>query len=118
MSNKQILFLEPAVKTPPPIHSIINTLEQICSCVICLDRIQQPKTLVCEHSFCKECLDKLVVINAGVARIECPSCRVTTNLKPGETVASLEASLFLKQTINYLQEDDRCVLFASIFCTM
>ena len=90
----------------------------MCKCAICLERVQQPKTLVCEHSFCQECLDEIVKINAGVAVVKRPTCQATTDLKPGETVASMKASLLLKQTLDILQQDYRCALFASIIFTI
>lgn len=49
-------------------------LEDILTCCICLDTVVAPKTLPCQHTFCKDpCLQSLIQ-NESVL---CPLCRNT-----------------------------------------
>ena len=48
--------------------------EQIV-CSICLDLLQDPKTLPCLHTYCKECLKKSIANPSREAIIKCPACR-------------------------------------------
>ena len=52
-----------------------------CKCSICQDLFQDPRMLLCGHTFCLKCLQNIVhaaVIhngNAPVDKIPCPQCR-------------------------------------------
>ena len=64
-------------------------LEGLVTCPVCMDPLTSPKTLICDHSFCKQCLadmlgarfkekdtlfpEKLWIDHS----IECPTCRKT-----------------------------------------
>ena len=39
-------------------------------CSICQDKIKQQQTLICNHTFCKNCIQKWLVKNKN-----CPICR-------------------------------------------
>ena len=48
--------------------------EQLLKCSVCLDRLNCPKILPCQHTFCKSpCIEGL--IDWGARRIKCPECR-------------------------------------------
>ena len=59
--------------------------QEACSskCSVCLDNIKDPRLLECLHSFCRRCVDQLVLANSSVdgstsgARrsVRCPLCR-------------------------------------------
>ena len=51
-------------------------------CSICLDTLTDAKLLPCFHSFCKKCLERLVVKNRDGHTLCCPTCRRTTLLPP------------------------------------
>ena len=49
-------------------------IEQLLKCSVCLDRLNQPKILPCQHTFCKTpCIEGL--IDWGARKIKCPECR-------------------------------------------
>ncbi|XP_066922733.1 uncharacterized protein [Clytia hemisphaerica] len=80
---------------------IFQSLEKNCECPICLERMCDPRTLTCHHSFCKECLDETVQVDDyGMASIKCPSCRENTYLE--STVSKLKCDLHLKSNIDLL----------------
>ena len=51
-------------------------------CSICLDTLTDAKLLPCFHSFCKKCLERLVVQDRDGHTLCCPTCRRTTLLPP------------------------------------
>ncbi|XP_069103651.1 transcription intermediary factor 1-beta-like [Argopecten irradians] len=56
----------------------------LLECPICLDRLQQPKSLPCLHSFCQECLGTYIAKEISGKRMSdtsfpCPICRRTTS---------------------------------------
>ena len=51
-------------------------------CSICLDTYTNPKLLPCFHTFCKKCLERLVVKDRDGHTLCCPNCRRTTSLPP------------------------------------
>ena len=84
-------------------------------CAICLDFLREPKVLQCAHSFCQECLVKVVATQgiykiAGEALAEgelsCPSCRHVTCL-PGGRVAKLKTNFNLKRLVDIVSEDEK-----------
>ena len=56
-----------------------EALEKILECPICLEQIENPKMLPCQHSFCmKNCLENIVIRNSVDQRrqqLTCPICR-------------------------------------------
>ncbi|XP_069104351.1 transcription intermediary factor 1-beta-like [Argopecten irradians] len=56
----------------------------LLECPICLERLQQPKSLPCLHSFCQECLWTYIDKEVSEKRVSdtsfpCPICRRTTS---------------------------------------
>ncbi|XP_047138046.1 tripartite motif containing 13 [Hydra vulgaris] len=53
-----------------------DILEKICQCAICLEIFKNPKTLVCQHTFCELCLELACIRNKdGKWDLTCPTCR-------------------------------------------
>ena len=51
-------------------------LEKHLECGICLGKFEEPKMLRCQHSYCKKCLERLVIRR----KIKCPECREETEV--------------------------------------
>ena len=51
-------------------------------CSVCLATLTDAKLLPCFHSFCKKCLERLVVQDRDGHTLCCPTCRRTTLLPP------------------------------------
>ena len=56
-------------------------------CKVCMEDMvgRQPRTLHCNHTFCHDCLRKLIRTKFGIAEkiIPCPTCRVETSIPSG-----------------------------------
>ncbi|CAB0042734.1 unnamed protein product [Trichogramma brassicae] len=65
----------------------LGVLEEIILCPLCKRKLRSPRTLACQHSFCKKCLD-LELTSSPKAAPSCPSCHtpladfVSTDLLP------------------------------------
>ncbi|XP_059620733.1 RING finger protein nhl-1-like [Phlebotomus argentipes] len=87
-------------------------IEDLVQCGICFDRLQNPKMLACQHTFCHNCLE---AICSGGSRRECPTCRMTFTANPGDLPTNLYICSLLKllgnaslSPVTQVQED-RCV---------
>ena len=53
-----------------------DALQKILECPICLDQIENPKMLPCQHSFCmSKCLENLLELKRKRKQVTCPMCR-------------------------------------------
>ena len=70
------------------------------SCPICYELYKKPKYLPCYHSYCEECLVKLVVqSNRGESYISCPECR-KTSVVPSGGVKQLPNNFFINRLLH------------------
>lgn len=59
----------------------MELLEEELTCPICCGLFEDPRVLLCSHSFCKKCLEGLLEGNRGPAfrtPFKCPTCRKET----------------------------------------
>lgn len=79
----------------------INELDKKVQCAICLDTVCNPKSLTCQHSYCKRCLDNLLQFNNnGSASIKCPKgCAIETQISSTETTNNLPINYMLKDIV-------------------
>lgn len=59
----------------------MDQLEEELTCPICCGLFEDPRVLLCSHSFCKKCLEGLLEGNRGPAfrtPFKCPTCRKET----------------------------------------
>ena len=80
----------------------INQLEENLQCTVCLERLNDPRTLPCWHSFCKVCLEDVVKTcrdkaprDRPIREIPCPNCRTTFVLEPDKQVADMPRNHFI-----------------------
>ena len=73
----------------------LKILEEQLTCPICLDDYTDPKTLLCLHSFCHQCLEELPLDLQGKRFfLSCPTCRTPTEL-PEAGVAGFPIAFFI-----------------------
>ncbi|XP_033632015.1 tripartite motif-containing protein 59-like isoform X1 [Asterias rubens] len=76
-------------------------------CLICYSQYINPKTLTCEHSFCKNCLEEMMEAHPTKS-ISCPVCRRETSL-PEAGIADLPKSFSLISLMETIAEQQRLV---------
>ena len=87
-------------------------------CAVCLDFLCEPKLLACAHSFCQECLVK-VVQKQGLYRtadssfhendMECPCCRRPTRLQSldSDGVKALQTNFNLRELVEIVSNEEK-----------
>ena len=98
-----------ALETDP-----INQLEENLECSVCLERLNDPRTLPCWHSFCKVCLEGFVKTcrdkaprDRPIREIPCPNCRTTFALDPDKQVADMPRNHFICNMVQAMAVLDR-----------
>ena len=88
-----------------------DKLSKIITCSVCLDTYTEPKTLICDHSFCKQCVAKIIraklvnrddIFVAKELSIECPNCK--TEHSGFRTVSEMKTSHVITQILDFYQE--------------
>ncbi|XP_053386557.1 probable E3 ubiquitin-protein ligase TRIML1 isoform X3 [Mercenaria mercenaria] len=72
-------------------HALGEQLE----CPVCLDRYETPKVLPCQHTFCLQCLGR-VVENRNVVR--CPECRVE-HIVPATGISGFPTNITIQRLL-------------------
>ena len=92
----------------------INQLEENLECTVCLERLNDPRTLPCWHSFCKVCLEDVVKAcrdkaprDRPIREIPCPNCRTTFVLDPDKQVADMPRNHFICNMVQAMAVLDR-----------
>ncbi|XP_070546617.1 E3 ubiquitin-protein ligase TRIM56-like [Ptychodera flava] len=74
----------------------LNDLDRDClSCTVCQELFQKAKVLPCNHSFCEQCLTKLV---EKESKLDCPICNTSCQL-PSGGVPRLKADFFINSLV-------------------
>ena len=90
------------------VQQLFRNLLKEAECPLCLETVNNPKTLPCLHSFCLECLDK----HAGFARrqlqatIKCPVCQTSFQIPEGDSFKNLPTSYHLNRLVDVLALKD------------
>lgn len=79
-------------------HEFFKELQKEAECPVCLETVDNPKTLPCLHSFCLNCLKKIPV---DEEMIDCPVCR-TSVLIPETSLVDLPTSFHLNRLLDIL----------------
>lgn len=78
--------------------------DDLLECAVCNEILHNPRTLTCEHSFCKECVDNMTIFKENRIMLTCPLCDEEQFIETG--LCNMKPSLLLKQmldrTIRYL----------------
>lgn len=82
------------------LQGAMEQLEEELTCPICCCLFEDPRVLLCSHSFCKKCLEGLLEGNRGPAfraPLKCPTCRKET---PHNGANSLQINYSLRGIVD------------------
>ena len=74
---------------------VTKQLKDQLTCPVCFELYKKPKYLPCHHTYCVECLGKLVV----QSNITCPECR-KTSVVPSGGVKQLPHNFFIQNLVD------------------
>ena len=86
----------------------VDQFENLLTCSICLETLNDPRTLPCFHSFCKCCLEKFVkshrekAVTKNIEQFNCPTCLSEFTLKPLDEVAGMASSHFIRNMLDIM----------------
>ncbi|CAF3839922.1 unnamed protein product [Rotaria magnacalcarata] len=63
-----------ASNDPSKLAYSYSTVDEILQCSICLNRLNDPRALPCQHAYCYTCLNKLLATNRSRSKLHCPIC--------------------------------------------
>ncbi|XP_071510966.1 E3 ubiquitin-protein ligase TRIM56-like [Diadema antillarum] len=82
---------------------IMATFHEISSqnleCPICLSLFNQPTSLTCSHTFCKDCLERIFETQLDQRNLTCPVCRKET-LLPSGGASKLQTNIPLSSLVD------------------
>jgi hypothetical protein len=80
-------------RDPDPSNTIKANEDYLLQCALCLNEYTNPKFLPCHHTFCKECIENLV-LNTEPYLLRCPKCRQHFRL-PSGGAAALQTNFYI-----------------------
>ena len=83
-------------------NPLLKSLKKQVTCLICLDTYTEPKTILCLHTFCCECLQRHAIENQRQERFRCPECQAEIDLPQGNCFDRLPNSFFHKSLLGVL----------------
>ena len=86
------------------VEQLFRNLRKEAECPLCLETVNDPKTLPCLHSFCLQCLDKhaLYARRQLQTTIKCPVCLTCFQIPEGNTFGGLPTSFHLNRLVDLL----------------
>ena len=86
---------------------IKHEISEVLQCAICLQLLSNPRSLQCNHTYCKVCLDGLLQFNdEGSAKIACPlRCADETTISEDKTTNDLPVPHQLKCILELLNKE-------------
>ncbi|XP_057304339.1 E3 ubiquitin-protein ligase Midline-1-like isoform X2 [Hydractinia symbiolongicarpus] len=111
-----------------------DQLSALLECKICMDTYDNPKLLSCGHTYCKNCLDDILVFQKnGSAEIRCPlKCKSVVTIAEKDTTSLLSTNYSLSDIIDQFgsesqgslghqralcQQTDHCKHDIALMCT-
>ena len=86
------------------VQQLFRNLRKEAECPLCLEIVNEPKTLPCLHSFCLLCLDRHAAYGRRQlqTKIKCPVCLTCFPIPEGDTFGGLPASFHLNRLVDLL----------------
>ncbi|XP_071955376.1 uncharacterized protein [Antedon mediterranea] len=95
-----------------PLLTLRECLENIATCSICFEVMDQPKQLSCGHAFCLKCLKKYVATQArqqgkSVSEVDCATCRQSTTIPKRSGIKGLASFFVAERAKDSLDKADK-----------
>ena len=90
-----------------------KALETLLECSVCLETLNDPRTLSCFHSFCRCCLENFVQRcrkrneNPQLNIFECPVCRSQFTVNPQKGVQGIRTNHFVRNMLDIMAIERR-----------
>ncbi|RXM27658.1 E3 ubiquitin-protein ligase TRIM56 [Acipenser ruthenus] len=81
----------------PQLSELIE--EEFLKCKICFELYKSPRILPCLHSYCEQCLEKL--LEKGKGTIYCPECRTETRIQ--SSVRNIKTNFFINGLLDLFE---------------
>ena len=81
---------------------LIQKIEEELTCAICLGKFNDPKVLPCLHTYCRKCVENLVIKSQKKDVIVCPQCR-EEHILPGGGAGKLLTSFTFTNLVKLLE---------------
>ena len=105
-----------------------DTVNRLLQCPICLDTLKKPRSLSCNHSYCKKCLadhlktkylnkDKVLHVPPTPICIACPTCAAVN--KPFNSLDEIGTSHIINELLEAHEKEcytEQEVLFPCCIC--
>jgi len=90
------------------VQQLFKNLRKEAECPLCLETVNDPKTLPCLHSFCLHCLDKLGTFARRQLQptIKCPVCLTLFQIPEEDTFRGLPTSFHRNRLVDILALKD------------
>ena len=83
-------------------ESLLKNLKKHVECSICLDNFTEPKTIVCLHTFCCECLEEHALMSQRDGQFRCPECQTQIAIPEGNRFDQLPTSFLHNSLLSLL----------------
>ena len=93
-----------------PSASVMQSLKEKVSCLVCNNMNKDPKQLPCFHVFCLECLNDLIKTSTDNGKIKCPStvCQIEVVVPETGMMEALPSSLQLQNLLEIIAIKEGC----------
>jgi hypothetical protein len=86
---------------------LADCISDLTKCAICLDTLNEPRSLSCLHTFCLACLESLHVNSGRAPNLPCPTCRQPSDV-PTTGVSGFPHNFFVNSLLNANQCVEYC----------
>ena len=88
-------------------NNLLDRIAKQIECGICLQPFVNPRLLQCGHTYCKNCLDEVLVFNSdGSAVINCPKrCEGANHIPADKTTECLGVNYELQGIVDMFDQE-------------
>ncbi|XP_073344208.1 LOW QUALITY PROTEIN: uncharacterized protein [Pagrus major] len=81
-------------------RSHVSVEEQLCSCALCQDVLEDPVSTSCGHWFCRQCITSYWDQSASSGDSSCPQCGERSRTRPASQTSSVQLDVGLHEALD------------------